>query len=59
MVLKIFLKDKKYLEGGQLISVKVIGVRDLSYEKDISMIIDSSVGVRMKKKKYDRKLYRL
>lgn len=44
-------KIKKYLEGGQLISVKVIGVRDLSYEKDISMIIDSSVGVRMKKRK--------
>lgn len=47
----IITKIKKYLEGGRIISIKVIGVKNLSMEKDISSAIDAITSVKMKKRK--------
>ncbi|MEN2998055.1 MAG: DUF6175 family protein [Brevinematia bacterium] len=48
---EIMKKVNKYLEGGELVSVKVMGVKDISTEREISTSISTIPSVKMKKRK--------
>lgn len=47
----IISKIVKYLEGGRLVSLKVIGIKNISNEREISTMIDGLPSVKMKKRK--------
>jgi len=45
---EVLKKIKSYVKGGNLISLKVIGIRNISDEREFSQILDGMPGVKLK-----------
>lgn len=48
---EVIKKINKYLEGGKVISLKFIGIKDLAIERDVSTMVDGIPVVKVKKRK--------